>query len=91
MERLKAEAEPTPNRSAVAVHTVVKGKATLVAALPSSPMLLPMEIWSTILYKAPTSMAMMLGTAKRLNSFPTVQRQVDLFYDLSFDLPPGPL
>ena len=47
----------------------IKGKATFVAALPSIPTLRPMKNWSTILYKALTTIAIILGIAKRRSKF----------------------
>ena len=70
MQRLKLAAPPTPNSRQRATHTVLKGKATLVAAFPRTPTLCPIKIWSTILYKALTCMAMMLGTANFNRSCP---------------------
>ena len=52
-----------PNISASAIQDVVSGKATFVAALPSVPTACPINNWSTILYKALTSIAIILGTA----------------------------
>ena len=61
--KLKQEAPPTPNKSESAMQDVVRGKAMLVAALPSSPTACPINSWSTMLYNAPTSIATMLGIA----------------------------
>ena len=41
--KLKLDAPPTPKSSPNAVHTVVNGKATLVAALPYIPTLRPIK------------------------------------------------
>ena len=65
MARLKLAEPPIPHIRDTAVQVMVRGNATLVAALPSMPTLLPIKNWSTILYSALTSMAMMLGMAKR--------------------------
>ena len=45
------------------MQDVVSGKATFVAALPSVPTACPINNWSTILYNALTSIAIILGTA----------------------------
>ena len=58
-----------PHIREMAVQVMVRGNATLVAAFPSMPTLLPIKNWSTILYRALTSMAMMLGMAKRAKSW----------------------
>ena len=42
--KLNPEAPPIPKASAVAIHKVVKGKATLVAAFPNSPTHCPIKI-----------------------------------------------
>ena len=42
---------------------VVRGKATFVAAFPFIPTPCPINIWSTMLYNAPTSIDIMLGAA----------------------------
>ena len=65
MARLKLAEPPIPHIRETAVQVMVRGNATLVAALPSMPTLLPIKNWSTMLYSALTSMAMMLGMAKR--------------------------
>ena len=57
-----------PISSAMARQMVVRGYATLVAALPRYPTPWPMKIWSTMLYRELTSMARMLGTAKERSS-----------------------
>jgi len=46
---LKADAPPIPNKRAVAVQSVERGKAIFVAAFPNSPIFCPMKNWSTIL------------------------------------------
>ena len=66
--RLKADAAPIPNNSAIAIQDVVSGNVILVAAFPSSPTLLPIKNWSTIFYSALTSIAIILGTANFLNN-----------------------
>ena len=49
MERLKLAAPPIPHIKDRAVQVMVRGKATLVAAFPSVPMLWPIKNWSTML------------------------------------------
>ena len=62
IERLKADAPPIPNSSAIAIHVIDNGNDILVAAFPSEPTDCPIKNWSTILYNAVTSIAIMLGT-----------------------------
>ena len=45
------------------------GNAIFVAAFPSIPTLRPIKNWSTILYKALTTIAIILGIAKRRSKF----------------------
>ena len=65
MQRLKFAAPPIPHIKAMEVQVMTNGKATFVAAFPSIPTLRPIKNWSTILYKALTTIAIMLGIAKR--------------------------
>ena len=69
MQRLNFAAPPIPHIKAMAVQVITKGKATFVAAFPSIPTLRPMKNWSTILYKALTTIAIILGIAKRRSKF----------------------
>ena len=74
------------------MQMVLSGKATLVAALPSIPTLLPTKIWSTMLYSAPTSSDRMHGSENLRISAPTgCSARKELDWDsfmLASDFPP---
>ena len=57
-----------PQRREMEVQIIVKGRATLVAALPYIPMAQPIKIWSTRLYAADTNIPNIQGTANFTNS-----------------------
>ena len=59
---MKHDAAPIPNNNDTAMHDVERGKAIFVAALPRVPTAWPINNWSTILYNAPTIIAIILGT-----------------------------
>jgi hypothetical protein len=60
--KLKFAPPPVPNKSAVAVQIVTRGKLILVAATPCKPTQeLPIYIWSTILYIALSKKLIMVG------------------------------
>ena len=84
MARLNADAEPTPIIRESPTQQVVTGNATLVAAFPSSPILCPIKNWSTMLYNAPTIIAIILGIANFLRSVPilSVPNELLTFYVL---------
>ena len=60
---------PAPSRVETDSTMVTIGKATVVAALPRYPTPWPMNIWSTILYNAFTTMEMTAGRANCRNNF----------------------
>lgn len=65
MLRLKQLAPPIPKSSASDRQEVENGKAMFVAAFSELTYGLPrIKSWSTMLYSAPTSIAIMLGTGK---------------------------
>ena len=70
--RLYEEAPPRPKNNDIETHIVVRGKATLVAAFPFIPTPCPINIWSTMLYNAPTSIDIMLGV-------PNLKRSLYIF------------
>ena len=60
---LNPAAVPMPSSMQRAVESVVVGKTTFDAALPTTPTMRPMKIWSVRLYNAPTSMLIIDGIA----------------------------
>ena len=68
--RLKYAAAPSPISRLKAMAITVIGMTTLVAPLPRYPTPCPIKIWSTMLYKALTTIEMILGTANVSTSFP---------------------
>ena len=68
--RLRYAAAPSPIRRLKAIAITVMGITTLVAPLPRYPTPCPIKIWSTMLYKALTTIEMILGTANVTISFP---------------------
>jgi len=69
-ERLKSAALPSPIKSASASATTVNGYTTLVAAFPRYPTLCPIKIWSTILYRALTSIESTQGMENLSSNLP---------------------
>ena len=59
---MKHEAPPIPNKRDNAIQDVDSGNAIFVAAFPSVPTAWPINNWSTMLYSAPTIIAIILGT-----------------------------
>ena len=69
--RLRHAAAPSPISRLIEIAMTVIGITTLVAPFPRYPTPCPIKIWSTILYRALTTMEIMLGTANVSISFPT--------------------
>ena len=63
-DKLKSADAPSPNKSAKESAITVNGYTIFVAVLPRYPTPQPINIWSTMLYKAPTNIEIIQGIEK---------------------------
>ena len=68
--KLKYADVPSPNINENAIHTTVIGNTIFVAPFPRYPTPHPINIWSTMLYNAFTTIDIIHGIANFLSSFP---------------------
>ena len=68
--KLKYADVPSPNINEKAKHTTTIGNTIFVAPFPKYPTPHPINIWSTILYNAFTTIDIIHGIANFLSSFP---------------------